>query len=184
MKVRAVFLDRDGTINVEKHFVHTAEEFELIPGALAALRLLTDRHIDIHIVTNQSGIARGYYTEEEFLQFSRYMVEDLRRQGVSIDRIAHCPHLPEGAVEQYAKPCDCRKPGTGLFEAIIRERGYRPEELALVGDKNSDIEAGRRLGIITYLVLTGDGREHASATRATYIKDDLLAAVRHLLGID
>ncbi len=184
MKIKAVFLDRDGTINIEKHFVHTAEEFELIPGSLEALRLLTDHRIDIYIVTNQSGIARGSYTEEEFLDFSRHMVDDFERQGVRITKVAYCPHLPEGTVEKYARVCNCRKPGSALLEEIISERAYKPEETVLVGDKNSDIESGLRLGIVTYLVLTGYGRDHAPVTRATYVKEDLLTAVRHILGID
>jgi D-glycero-D-manno-heptose 1,7-bisphosphate phosphatase len=179
--IRAVFVDRDGTINVEKHFVHKTEDFELIPGALEALRLLTRHSIDVYIVTNQSGIARGYYTERQFLEFTDEMMQSFTHNGVRIEKVLYCPHLPNGTVPEYSKVCLCRKPNTGLFEQVIGERGYRSDELVLIGDKESDIQAGRRLGIVTYLVLTGYGQEHLPRAEPTYVKNNLLDAVKQII---
>jgi D-glycero-D-manno-heptose 1,7-bisphosphate phosphatase len=182
--VKAVFIDRDGTINVEREFVHRIEDWEFIPGAVEALRYLTDHGVSIYIITNQSGIARGYYDEAQFHTLMDHVTKDLREQGVRIEKVLYCPHLPNGSVARYAIDCNCRKPKTGLIDGIMVEQGLDVRDVALIGDKESDIEAGRRLGMVTYLVMTGYGREYVSGTSAVHVKDDILDAVKHLLGID
>jgi D-glycero-D-manno-heptose 1,7-bisphosphate phosphatase len=181
-KIKAVFIDRDGTINLEKGYVHKIEDFKLIPGTIDALRLLTDHGIKIFIITNQAGIAKGYYTENEFHQLTINMLDMFCKQGIKVEKVLYCPHHPEGTVPEYTMDCLCRKPNTKLIEDVMNQKQYRVNELAIIGDKNSDIEAGNRIGIITYLVQTGYGKEHRINTIATYVKSDILSAVQHIVG--
>jgi len=181
-RVKAVFLDRDGTINYEKNYVHKIDDFELIPGTLEALRLLKDSNIKIYIITNQAGIARGHFTEEQFHDLTRHMLSCFDKNKCKIEEVLYCPHHPDGIIPEYTQKCLCRKPGTKLIEEVMAEKKLNANEIALIGDKDSDIEAGFRLGLTTYLVLTGYGREHQNDTKATYIKPDMLSAVKHLLG--
>ncbi len=181
-RVKAVFLDRDGTINYERNYVHKIEDFELIPGTLEALRLLTDNEIKIYIITNQAGIARGYFTEEQFLDLTRHMLSCFDKNECRIEEVLYCPHHPDGIIPEYTQKCLCRKPGTKLIEEVMNKEKLNINEIVLVGDRDSDIEAGLRLGITTYLVLTGYGREHKDDTKADYIKPDMLSAIKHLLG--
>ena len=181
-RVKAVFLDRDGTINYERNYVHKIEDFELIPGTLEALRLLTEHNIKIYIITNQAGIARGYFTEEQFHDLTRHMLSRFDEIDCEIEKVLFCPHHPDGTIPEYTRKCQCRKPGTRLIEEVMEREKFKADEIVLVGDRDSDIEAGIRLGITTYLVLTGYGRDHRNDTKADYIKPDMLSAVKHLLG--
>lgn len=181
MMIQGVFVDRDGTINVERGYVYRTEDFEYVPGALEALRLLSERKVKIYIVTNQAGIAKGIYTETDFKSLTKNMLDNMARHGIEITDVLYCPHHPEGTVPGYRKVCTCRKPNAGLLQAVIDKEGFAPDCLALIGDKNSDIEAGRKLGIRTYLVETGYGIDHKHTTRADYVVSDIQAAVRHLL---
>ncbi len=180
-KVEAVFLDRDGTINYEKNYVHKIEDFELIPGTLEALRLLAVNNVKIYIITNQAGIARGYYTEEQFHELTRYMLGYFDKNECKVEEVLYCPHHPEGTIPEYTKKCLCRKPGTKLIEEVINRERFNTNEVSLIGDRDSDMEAGHKLGLTTYLVLTGYGREHRHDTKADFIKPDMLSAVKHLL---
>lgn len=179
--IKAVFIDRDGTINVEKGYVYKIEDFELITGSLEALKLLTQHGIKIYLITNQAGIAKGYFTEGDFGKLTDFMTHQFHKEGVKLEKVLYCPHHPEGIIPEYSLKCNCRKPGTELVEIILKQEGFQPSEVALIGDKNSDIEAGAKLGIKTYLVLTGYGLEHRMSTKASYIKKNLYAAVQHLL---
>ncbi len=181
-RVKAVFLDRDGTINYERNYVHKIEDFELIPGTLEALRLLTDNNIKIYIITNQAGIARGYFTEEQFHDLTRYMLNCFEKNECKIEEVLYCPHHPDGTIPEYTQKCLCRKPGTKLIEDVMKKEKLNASEIALVGDRDSDIGAGLRLGITTYLVLTGYGSEHQNDIKADYISPDMLSAIKHLLG--
>ena len=182
-RIKAVFLDRDGTLNYEKNYVHKIEDFEFIPGALDALKLLTDSDMKIYIITNQAGIARGYFTEGQFHELTKYMISYLKKMGCKIEEVLYCPHHPDGVVPEYTQTCLCRKPNTKLIEDVIRKEDLNADEIALIGDRNTDIEAGLKLGLTTYLVLTGYGREEKDNTRADYIKPDILSAVKHLIEI-
>ncbi len=182
MTIRAIFIDRDGTINVEKGYVYRTEDFEYIPGALEALRLVTERRVKSYIVTNQAGIAKGIYSEADFKTLTRSMLDEMSRQGIEIADVLYCPHHPEGTVPAYRKVCNCRKPHAGLLKAVMDKEGFVANSLALIGDKNSDVEAGRKLGIRTYLVETGYGIHHKRTTLADYVVKDLQAAVKHLLS--
>jgi D,D-heptose 1,7-bisphosphate phosphatase len=180
-KVQAAFVDRDGTINVEKGYVHKIEDFHLIPGTVEALRLLTRNGVKIYIVTNQAGIAKGHFTEKEFQHLTDHMLAQFRKKLIHVEKVLYCPHHPDGTVPELTRVCSCRKPGTKLLEEVIHCEGLRPEESVLIGDKESDIEAGARLGLTTYLVLTGHGAAYRTETRATFVKTNLLAAARHIV---
>ena len=180
-KVRAAFVDRDGTINVEKGYVHKIEDFHLLPGTLEALRLLTRNGVKIYIVTNQAGIAKGHFTEKEFQHLTDHMLAQFKKRQIRIEKVLHCPHHPNGTIPEHTRACSCRKPGTKLLEEVIDCKNIHPEESVLIGDKESDIEAGTRLGLTTYLVLTGHGETYKTKTRATFTKTNLLAAARHIV---
>lgn len=182
MTIRAIFIDRDGAINVEKGYVYRSEDFEYIPGVLEALRLVTERKVTSYIVTNQAGIAKGIYSESDFKALTKNMLDEMSAHGIEIADVLYCPHHPEGTVPAYRKICTCRKPDAGLLRAVMDREGFAPDCLALIGDKNSDVEAGRKLGIRTYLVETGYGFHHKRITHADYVVKDLQAAVKHLLS--
>jgi D-glycero-D-manno-heptose 1,7-bisphosphate phosphatase len=182
MTIRAVIIDRDGTLNVEKHYVHRIADFDYIPGAVDALRRLTERAIEIHVVTNQAGIAKGLYGVSDFRRLNAYMIDDLARRGVRIASVRFCPHHPDAVVPEYRRRCDCRKPAPGMLADILAERGLSAREAVMIGDRNSDIEAGRALGLSTCLVRTGYGAGEAATTSADRVAADLAEAVDLLLG--
>jgi len=181
MRLRCLFVDRDGTINVEKKHLYRIEDLEYIPRALEALRILTQRKVKAYIVTNQAGIAKGLYGEIDFKVLTAKMLDDMRAHGIEIAEVLYCPHHPQAKVAAYRVECACRKPNAGLLQRVIDKEGYSQDAMALVGDKNSDIEAGRQIGIVTYLVETGYGHSEKQTTRANYVVSDLMAAVEHML---
>ncbi len=148
----AVFLDRDGTINREIEYLHEPERFELLPGAGEGMRRFVDMGYRIVIVTLQAGIGLGYFTKEDFYKVNRAMFRALKPYQVVVDRIYFCPH---GAGDG----CACRKPGTALFERAVQDLNLDIQTSVCIGDKTSDIEAGRRMGMRTILVQTGQGGE-------------------------
>jgi D-glycero-D-manno-heptose 1,7-bisphosphate phosphatase len=184
MALRATFIDRDGTINIDKGHVFRAKDFEYIPGALTALKLLTDREVKIYIVTNQAGIAKGLYTEMDFADLTRTMLGQMAEYGIVIADVLYCPHHPDALDFAYRQTCTCRKPEPGLLRQVMDKQGFMPGNLAMIGDKNSDVEAGRAVGVTTYLVETGYGTREKEVTRADHVVSDLQAAVTHLLKED
>jgi D-glycero-D-manno-heptose 1,7-bisphosphate phosphatase len=180
--IRAVFLDRDGTINVERNYVHRIEDFEFVPGAIEGLQLLARASIDIIVVSNQAGIAKGIFSEADLAAINAHMTGELLRHGVNLAGIHCCTHHPEATVARYRRICSCRKPSPGLLVEAMRQRKIVASQAVMVGDRNSDIEAGRALGLTTYLVETGYGAVEKHATNATYVVADLRSAVSHILG--
>ena len=144
---KAVFFDRDGTLNVDTAYLYRIEEFRWIEGAVEAIRYCNDRGWLVIVVTNQSGVARGYYTEADVERLHAWMNEDLQKHGAHIDAFYYCPHHPKGAVAQYAKECDCRKPAPGLVETACREYGIDKAKSVLIGDKERDVECAERAGV-------------------------------------
>ena len=182
MPVRAVFLDRDGTINVDKGYVHRIEDFEFIPGAVAALQRLCRAGIDIIVVTNQSGIARGIFSETQLAALHAHMTAELLRHGVKLAGIHVCPHHPQGSVLRYRMVCGCRKPKPGLIVVALRERAIAAHEAVMIGDQNSDIEAGRAAGLrSSFLVASGSAKGDGQIARAKYLVADLRGAVDHIM---
>ncbi|HEX7049791.1 MAG TPA: HAD family hydrolase [Longimicrobiales bacterium] len=150
----AAFLDRDGTIICERGFLADPAGVELIPGAAAALRALRDAGYALIVVTNQSGIARGRVTLEEFRAVQRRLGALLEAEGVRLDGIYYCPHHPD-----ITGPCDCRKPGLALYRRAAAEHGLDLARSIFVGDRPSDVLPARALGGAGYLVRTGYGAE-------------------------
>lgn len=135
---KAIFLDRDGTINVEKHYLHKIEDFDFLPDAIAGLKLLQEVGYQLVIVTNQSGIGRGYYTVEDFQKLNNWMLETLRNQSVNIDKVYFCPHLPDARIEKYRVDCECRKPKLGMYQQAITELDINVDASFTIGDKIRD----------------------------------------------
>ncbi|MDD2900094.1 MAG: D-glycero-beta-D-manno-heptose 1,7-bisphosphate 7-phosphatase [Desulfuromonadaceae bacterium] len=176
---RAVFLDRDGTINIEKEYLYKIADFEFIPGAQEAIRLLNRAGYFVVVVTNQSGVARGYYTEDDVLHLHRHIDRELEQYGAHVDAWLYCPHHPSGR-GSYALPCRCRKPLPGMLQEAAGRFDIDLDRSTMIGDKLADIEAGYAAGCRTILVLTGYGAndQHDVGSR-TIICDDLLSAVKH-----
>ena len=170
-----VFLDRDGTLNVkapEGDYVTSWEEFEFLPGALEAVRLLSDRGTRLIVVTNQRGIALGRMTEEDLADIHRRMLEALTAAGGRIAGVYHCPH--------EAGTCDCRKPEIGMFLDAQRDfPDIRFEDAAVIGDSESDMLAAQRIGAAAVLLGTAGVDGGTPGVRA---EDSLLGAARHLVG--
>jgi len=181
---RAVFLDRDGTINEEKDYLWRVEDFVFIPGAPEAIRSLREAGYLVIVVTNQSGVARGYFGMAEVEALHRHLQRELARFGTAVDAFYVCPHHPTAGQGEYRRQCDCRKGRPGLLLQAAAELGIDLAHSFMVGDKLADIEAGRRAGCAPLLVLTGYGREEAERlpddTVPTFA--DLPAAVDHILA--
>jgi D-glycero-D-manno-heptose 1,7-bisphosphate phosphatase len=155
-----VFLDRDGTLIEDDGYICDPSRLREIPGAAEALRRLVRGGYLIAIVSNQAGLARGKFREEEMKAFHRTFIEYFRERGVSFHGTEYCPHHPEGTVAAYRKVCDCRKPATGMAERILARLALSAScRKWVVGDKMSDVEMGKRLGAVTILVATGHGEK-------------------------
>lgn len=178
---KAVFLDRDGVINVERDYVHRIEDFEFIDGVPQALQRLQRCGWALVIVTNQSGIARGYYSEADYRKLSDHLRGELRAAGVELDAVLHCPHLPEAPLAQYRRDCDCRKPGGGMLLRAAAELGIDLPASVIVGDKLSDLQAGRAAGVgRCILVLSGHAVDTAARAAADAVHRDLAEWVASL----
>ena len=144
----AVFLDRDGVINVDHGYVSTWEQFEFLAGVPEALRELQDAGYLLIVVSNQSGIGRGYYSESDLHTLNQAIAEHLDSTlGVTLSGFYHCPHHPTEAEGEFRKHCECRKPAPGMIREAVLDHGIDVETSLLVGDKDSDIEAGRAAGV-------------------------------------
>lgn len=143
----ALFLDRDGVINVDHAYVCTQDQFEFIEGIFELCRRAKELGYLIFIITNQAGIGRGYYTEEEFLEFTKWMCGVFEAQGAAIDKVYYCPFHPEFGIGRYKIDSPFRKPGPGMILQAAQEFGVDLKNSVLVGDKESDIEAGLAAGV-------------------------------------
>jgi D-glycero-D-manno-heptose 1,7-bisphosphate phosphatase len=180
---KAAFIDRDGVLNEERAFVHRIEDFAFVPGAIEALQALQAGGYLLVVITNQSGIARGIYSEADYLALTGHMRAQLAAAGVTLDAVEYCPHLPDAALERYRLDCDCRKPKPGMLRRAIRALDIEPGASLLVGDRLSDIEAGRTAGIgRCFLVRTGYGLSEQAVARADAVYDDLLACARSVVA--
>ncbi|MGN1393224.1 MAG: D-glycero-beta-D-manno-heptose 1,7-bisphosphate 7-phosphatase [Succinivibrionaceae bacterium] len=151
--IPAIFLDRDGVINKEYDYVHTIDDFEFIERTIEALKIIKEKGYAIVIVTNQSGIARGLYTEEDFLKLTEWMDWTLQDKGIILDGIYYCPHHPTNGIGKYKCECNCRKPKPGMILESARDLKINLKKSYMVGDQGSDIDAGISAGITNnYLI--------------------------------
>jgi D-glycero-D-manno-heptose 1,7-bisphosphate phosphatase len=181
----AIFIDRDGTLNEDIGYVSTPDELVLYPWAAEAVRLVNEFGLLSVVITNQSGIARGMYTEETLGSIHLRMIEQLEGQGARIDAVYYCPHHPEVGDVRYRIACDCRKPRIGMLDRAARDHNIDLARSYVIGDKASDINLARNAGARSALVLTGYGRETLShpdrwPCAPEIISENLLDAVKRI----
>lgn len=181
--MRAAFIDRDGVINEERDYVHHVEDFHLLPGATDGLRLLREHGYALVVVTNQAGIGRGMYTEEDYARLTAHIRSTLAADGVSLDAVYHCPHHPVAGVGAYRVDCDCRKPRPGMLLQASRALGIDLSSSVLIGDKQSDLEAGRAAGLdACVLVESGHTPSAEARSIADHTSAGLLDAARWIVS--
>lgn len=174
---KALFLDRDGVINVEREYVHSRETFEFLPGIFELCRAAHTLGYLLVIVTNQAGIARGYYSEEEFNKLTEWMIERFATEKVVIARLYYCPHHPLFGVGMYKRDSCDRKPNPGMLLRAQSELDLDMASSILIGDKLSDIEAGRAAGVGTQILLSMDSG--VAGSEPTYYEFPSLDDIRN-----
>ncbi|MBU4444368.1 D-glycero-beta-D-manno-heptose 1,7-bisphosphate 7-phosphatase [bacterium] len=180
MKHKAIFIDRDGTINVDVHYLDDPDKFEMYPGVGEGVKKLKDKGFKIIVITNQSGIARGYFIEKQLWNIHEIMKKEFQEFDVVLDGIYYCPHHPNDK-------CDCRKPNTGLFEKAIKEHDIDVKKSYMLGDKTLDVGAGKKIGARTVLVPEPHIRDELLSNKneweygPDYIADDFMDAVEWIL---
>jgi D-glycero-D-manno-heptose 1,7-bisphosphate phosphatase len=163
---RVIFLDRDGVINVDHGYVSKKENFEFCEGVFDALRDFSDKGYSLVIVTNQSGIARGYYSEEDFQKLTEWMLNELLSNSITIDSLYYCPHHPEDK-------CDCRKPNIGMIKKACEDFDIDLEKSWMIGDKSSDIELAKNANIANSILVSDSLETH----EADYLVNSLKGAI-------
>lgn len=176
----AVFLDRDGVIIEEKDYLSDPDQLCLIPGAAEAIASLNRAGIPVVVVTNQSGVARGYFPESRIQTIHDRLDAMLLSHEARIDAYFHCPHHPTEGSAPYIKKCDCRKPEPGLLLQAAEKLGLDLDRSFMIGDKSSDLEAGSRAGCFSILVRTGYGQKTAETRIEHSLKDDAVKVVDDL----
>ncbi len=179
MNRKALFLDRDGIINEEKDYVHKIEDFEFMAGIFEVLRHAQASGYLLIVVTNQAGIARGYYSEEDFHSLNNWMIGRFQEKGIKIDKVYYCPYHPTHGIGKYLKDSEFRKPGPGMIQQAAKEFGIDPAQSLLVGDKESDIEAGKTAGIGKNILLKSS-RYDGWGTKADTVIENLQEVIPFL----
>ncbi len=189
-KRRAVFIDRDGTISEEVGYINHVTRYRVFPFAAEAVRTLHEAGWLAILVTNQAGVARGYFGEELIIQVHSLLADELWRGGARLDAIYYCPHHPTVGEPPYRQNCDCRKPKPGLIRGAERQFQLDLAESWMVGDRYSDIVLARNAGVRSAFVLTGYGRgelEHQSRGwehRPDLVAENLLEAAKEIIKGD
>jgi len=184
-KQKAVFMDRDGTINVEVEYLSQVKDFQFIPGVPWALKCLKNAGFLLVVVTNQSGIGRGYYDEADLAALHGHMHADLASYGAAIDACYFCPHHPEHGTGDYRRECGCRKPLPGMLQQAALDLDIDLAASFMIGDKLADVEAGLAAGCRSLLVLTGHGPSQLPGLPAgVRAYPDLPAAAEAILAQD
>jgi len=174
---RAVFLDRDGTIALDVPYCSRPEDFKLFPGVAEAIKLLNNAGFKVIVITNQSGIARGYFTEKTLSLIHRKMEAELAMDGAKIDAIYYCPHHPDDG-------CDCRKPNTALFKKAGEDSSIDFKSSYVVGDMGLDVVAGGKMGCRTVLIDHSEDNSVKDSAKVDYVALDILDAAKWILSDD
>jgi D-glycero-D-manno-heptose 1,7-bisphosphate phosphatase len=189
MKKRiAVFLDRDGTISEEVGYINHIDRFKPLPRVAEAIRLINENSLLAVVVTNQAGVARGYFPESLINEVHEKLKDYLKREGAHLDGVYYCPHHPEVGPPEYRVSCNCRKPKTGMIENAAKDLNIDVKRSYMVGDKISDIEFAHKVGAKGIMVMTGYGRgelkyfSHDWKVWPDHIADDLYDAVKWILN--
>ena len=183
----AVFLDRDGTINIDYGYVYQKDKLRFIDGSIEALRLLQQNGYLLIIVTNQSGIARGYYSKEDFLELNEWMLSDLKKKGIKIAKVYYCPHHPNGKIEKYKMDCNCRKPKLGMYEEAIKDFDIDLSQSYAIGDKIRDSAICENTSCRGYLISSLEKENIVDGVKSgkyrnTEYAEDLLTAAKKIVG--
>lgn len=178
----AVFVDRDGTINVDVDFLSSPSQLQLIPRSADAIRMLNELGIPVVVITNQSGIARGLYSENDLRIVHNAMDEELKKFDASVLDYFYCPHHPDEGLPQYRMDCDCRKPKPGMLHQAREKYGFDLSRSFVVGDKCIDVQTGNAVGAVTIQVATGygEGEKELCANKRDYFAVDLYDAVQFI----
>ncbi len=180
---KAVFLDRDGTIVEDVGYLSSPEQIKFIPGSIDAIKSLNQSGFKVIVISNQSGIARGHFTEDMLQTIDKIIHRGLLHGGAHIDAHYYCPHHPEQGVYPYQQECECRKPNTGLIKKATEKFNVDPNSSFMIGDKTTDIELGKRSGLKTALVKTGYGQKQIEhAKEPDKIAENLAEAVKWVLS--
>ena len=181
---KAFFLDRDGVIIEDANYLSSPEQLQLIPGAAEGIRLIREHGYKVIVVSNQSGIARGYFTFDDLAEVEKALIAMLAEKGAEVDAWYYCPHHEKGTVAEYAVKCTCRKPLPGLVLKGMQEHNIDPERSAMIGDKLSDVQCAVNAGLKHYAkVSTGHGsEEQEKGTLPGMIEEtSILPAIKRLL---
>ena len=188
MKRPAVFIDRDGTISEEVGYINHPSRFRLFPYTAAAIKLLNDQGWLAVVITNQAGVARGYFTESMIETVHENLLRELGEKGARVDAIYYCAHHPSVGEPPYRQECDCRKPKPGLVTRASKELGIALKQSWMIGDRYGDIELARNAGVRSALVLSGYGRGEWENQRSQWkqqpdlVAENLLEAVELILS--
>jgi D-glycero-D-manno-heptose 1,7-bisphosphate phosphatase len=178
LKPKAAFLDRDGVINVDHGYVSSPEQFEFIDGVFDACRHLQQQGYLLIVVTNQSGIGRGYYNEQQFHQLTDWMKAQFASHGVTLTDVFFCPHHPVNAIVPYQTDCNCRKPAPGMLLQAIQKYQIDPKLSLMLGDKKADMQAAQAAGVgRKVLVLSGQSLTEQDKASADEIWPSIKAAL-------
>ncbi|HWR41380.1 MAG TPA: HAD family hydrolase, partial [Patescibacteria group bacterium] len=177
--LKAVFLDRDGVINEDVHYLHRIEDFRFVPGILDVLKAFRERGYLLIVVTNQSGIGRGYYDERQFEELTGWMLRQLKKAGIDIAKVYFSPYHPEATIERYRRDSDCRKPNPGMLLTAQTEFEIDMAASLLIGDSESDVEAGRRSGVGRTIRVSRECATGEQTSQADYI----VGSVRDILSL-
>ncbi len=184
---KAVFVDKDGTIVVDVGYLSDPEKLKLLPYTSSAIKMFNEANFKVFVISNQSGIARGYLSEDILQTIDKKLQKELLKNGAYVDGIYYCPHHPEEGIYPYRGECECRKPQPGLINKAAFEHGLDLCASYVIGDKGSDIETGKRAGTKTILVLTGKGKEtlnggELKGMKPDHISENLHDAAKWIIG--
>lgn len=172
--IKAIFLDRDGVINEDNGYTHKIDDFKLLEGVIQGLQALRDLDYEIIIITNQAGIARGFFSINDFHIFMNHIINTLHKNNIQVLDYFFCPHHPEGKIESYAIKCNCRKPDIGMLEEAKEKYKIDFSKSIIIGDKESDILAGKNAGLLSDILISNYSL--AQNSQASYIAKDLVEA--------